>query len=60
VKVAPGSALDFSHRVPRHASAGELGRVIVNSAGKFAFAQRPKIPARFFGVDLCFTAQPFA
>jgi hypothetical protein len=54
--VEPGSALDFSTLVPRHAPAGKFGRVVVSPEGKFAFEKRA-VPARFYGVDLCCTAQ---
>ncbi len=55
--IEPGSALDFSSLVPRHALAGQFGRVIVNSQGKFAFERRAQTAARFYGVNLCFSAQ---
>ena len=54
--VEPGSALDFSDVIFRHQPAGKYGRVIVNQAGKFAFADRPNEAARFYGVNLCFSA----
>ncbi len=54
--VEPGSALDFSSVIPREAPAGKHGRVIVNREGKFAFAARPEEAARFYGVNLCFSA----
>lgn len=54
--IEPDSALDFSQVVPRHTPAGKFGRVIVNSAGKFAFADRPDQAVRFYGVNLCFSA----
>lgn len=54
--IVPGSALDFSNIVPRHTPAGQFGRVIVNQQGKFAFESRAQIPARFYGVNLCFSA----
>ena len=55
--IEAGSALDFSSLVPRHTSAGEFGRVIITPQGKFAFERRAQTPARFYGVNLCFTAQ---
>ncbi len=54
--IEPNSALDFSHVILRHTPAGQFGRVIVNSAGKFAFADRPDEGVRFYGVNLCFSA----
>ncbi|MCU0871847.1 MAG: hypothetical protein MUE50_05835 [Pirellulaceae bacterium] len=54
--IEPDSALDFSQVIPRHTPAGKFGRVIVNSAGKFAFADRPEQGVRFYGVNLCFSA----
>lgn len=55
--IEPGSALDFSSVVPRHKFAGEFGRVVVTPQGKFAFERRAEMPARFYGVNLCFSAQ---
>lgn len=55
--IEPGSALDFSNIVPRHAPAGKWGRIIVNRQGKFAFERRARTPLRFYGVNLCFSAQ---
>lgn len=57
LEIEPGSALDFSRVMPRHTPAGQLGRVIVNPQGKFAYERRPETPARFYGINLCFTAQ---
>ena len=54
--IEPDSALDFSKVIPRHTPAGKFGRVIVNSAGKFAFSDRPDEAVRFYGVNLCFSA----
>jgi hypothetical protein len=55
--IEPGSALDFSGLVPRHTPAGQLGRVIITPQGKFAFERRAQAAARFYGVNLCFSAQ---
>jgi hypothetical protein len=55
--VQPGSALDFSKIVPWHAPAGALGPVIATSDGHMAFAKRPNEPVRWYGVNLCFSAQ---
>ena len=38
--IEPGSALDFSNVLPRHAPAGKFGRLIVTKQGKFAFENR--------------------
>jgi hypothetical protein len=57
VEIEPGSALDFSHITPWHAPAGDLGRVVANAAGQLTFSTRPQDPVRFYGVNLCFTAQ---
>jgi hypothetical protein len=54
--IEAGSALDFSRVMPRHAPAGKFGRVIATRQGKFAFEKRAT-PARFYGVNLCFSAQ---
>ena len=54
--VEAGSALDFSQAIPRHAPAGRYGRVVATRQGKFAFEKRAT-PARFYGVNFCFTAQ---
>lgn len=55
--IEAGSALDFSKVIPREMPAGKFGRVIATADGKFAFAQRPQAPVRFYGVNLCFSAQ---
>ncbi|NLC59574.1 MAG: hypothetical protein GX774_22270 [Armatimonadetes bacterium] len=56
LEIAPGSALDFSQLVPWHAPAGKLGRVVPGPGGTFAFAQEPRKPVRFYGVNFCFSA----
>ncbi len=53
LEVEPGSALDMTFLT--EAPAGKYGRVI-NSGGHFAFADRPDRPVRFYGTNLCFTA----
>jgi hypothetical protein len=55
--IAPGSALDFSTLIRHDAPAGSLGRVIARADGQFAFAQDEHTPRRFYGVNLCFSAQ---
>ncbi len=54
--IEAGSALDFSDLVPWHTPAGAWGRVMINPAGRFAFASRPDTPVRFYGCNLCFSA----
>lgn len=49
----PGSILDFSDF--SDAPAGKYGPVIVRN-GRFVFAGRPDRPVRFYGANLCFTA----
>jgi hypothetical protein len=55
--IEPGSALDFSAIVPWHTPAGSLGRVRAVGGGRLAFERKPDAPARFYGVNLCFSAQ---
>ncbi len=50
-----GSALDFSDRLD--APAGKYGRVVTGSGGRFEFEGRPGDPVRFYGANLCNTAQ---
>lgn len=45
-----GSALDFSGRLD--APAGKYGRVVVRN-GRFVFENRPEVPARFLGANIC-------
>ncbi len=52
--VERGSILDFSGRLD--APAGKHGPV-VNRNGKFSFRDRPETPVRFYGTNLCMTAQ---
>ena len=53
--ILPGSALDFSSLGLADAPAGKYGRVVVRD-GHFAFAKRPDVPRRFYGVNLCASA----
>lgn len=55
--IEPGSALDFSRLGLQDPPAGKHGRVIARSDGQFTFEKRSKIPQRFYGVNLCFSAQ---
>ncbi len=50
-----GSALDFSGRLD--APAGKYGRIIINGDGKFEFENARGVPVRFYGANLCNTAQ---
>ena len=54
--IEPGSALDFSSMGLHDAPAGKNGHVIARSDGTFAFEKKPDTPARFYGVNLCFSA----
>lgn len=56
-EIVAGSALDFSGPIQAEAPAGQHGRIVVNSAGHFAFADQPEQSRRFRGVNLCFSAQ---
>ncbi len=53
--IEPGSALDFSTVLPHHAPAGKYGRVIA-VGDHFEFEKLPGVPQRFYGVNLCGTA----
>lgn len=53
--VEPGSALDWSTMGFTDAPAGKHGRVIANG-DDFAFADQPTKAQRFYGVNLCFSA----
>ena len=56
LEVEPGSALDFSAMGLQDAPAGKHGRVIARPDGTFAFEDDPEQPARFYGVNFCFSA----
>ncbi len=49
-EVRRGSVLDFSDRLD--APAGKYGPVVIRN-GRFEFRDRPGIPARFYGTNLC-------
>ncbi|MBR1608283.1 MAG: hypothetical protein IJ678_01545, partial [Kiritimatiellae bacterium] len=53
--IEPGSALDFTGVVPHHEPAGAFGRVVV-AGDHFEFADLPGVPQRFYGVNVCGTA----
>ena len=53
--VAAGSAMDFSNQGLQDAPAGKYGWV-KNVGSHFEFENRPGVPQRFYGVNLCFGA----
>ena len=53
--IVPGSALDFSTQGWLDAPAGKHGRVVAKGA-HFEFEGLPGKPQRFYGVNLCFSA----
>ena len=53
--IEPGSALDFLSVVPHHTPAGKFGRVVVRG-GHFEFEGLSGVPQRFYGVNVCGTA----
>ncbi len=55
--IEPGSALDFSNLGLSDAPAGKHGWVMAGANGQFAFEDSPKVPRRFYGVNLCFSSQ---
>jgi hypothetical protein len=57
LEIEPGSALDLSGIGGTDSPAGKHGWVIAGQDGQFAFTDSPEIPRRFYGVNLCFTAQ---
>ncbi|MCK6487110.1 MAG: hypothetical protein L6R48_02005 [Planctomycetes bacterium] len=55
--IEPGSALDFAALGLTDGPCGSKGRVIATADGHFAYADEPQKPKRFYGVNLCFSAQ---
>ncbi len=53
--ILAGSALDFSNQGLQDAPAGKYGW-LRNVGGRFEFEKRPGVPQRFYGVNLCFSA----
>lgn len=53
--IAPGGVFDFSALL--HTPAGRYGAIRATPQGHFEFEGRPGIRARFWGVNLCFSAQ---
>ena len=54
-EIVPGSALDFSRFRGTDAPAGNHGRVVARN-GHFEFEGQPGRAQRFYGVNLCFSA----
>lgn len=54
--IVPGSALDWSDQGLCDAPAGKYGPVVVGSGGRLEFRDRPGVPFRIWGVNLCFGA----
>ncbi len=57
LEIVPGSALDLSTQGFVQGPCGAKGRVIATPDGHFAFADEPGRPRRFYGVNLCYSAQ---
>ena len=55
VEIEKGSALDFSTLLGPREPVGKYGRVVVRGA-HFEFEKRPGVPVRFYGVNLCSSA----
>ena len=53
--ILAGSALDFSNQGLQDAPAGKYGWLRC-AGGHFAFERRPDVAPRFYGVNLCFSA----
>ncbi len=54
-EILPGSALDFSSLGLVDAPAGKYGRVVAKGT-HFEFERKPGVAQRFYGVNLCFSA----
>lgn len=52
IDVESGSALDFSEIRGTDAPAGKYGRVLAKGS-HFEFEERPGIPVRFYGINIC-------
>jgi hypothetical protein len=57
LEIVPGSALDLSGLGFVQGPCGTKGRVIATPDGHFAFAKEPGKPQRFYGINLCYSAQ---
>lgn len=60
LEIEPGSALDFSGYHFTDGPCGSKGRVIATADGGFALSSDPKSKKRFYGVNLCYSAQYLA
>ncbi|RRJ98091.1 glycosyl hydrolase family 5 [Opitutaceae bacterium TAV4] len=58
--IIPGSVFDFSFLAGKDAPAGKHGRLVATPDGHFTFEKRPASPVRFWGVNLCFSANYLA
>jgi hypothetical protein len=54
--IEPGSALDFSKLGLQDAPVGKHGWLQAKDDGTFCFEKQPGKPARFYGVNFCFSA----
>ena len=54
LEIEPGSVFDFSGRI--ETPAGKYGPLTTTPQGHFEFAGKPGVRARFWGVNLCFSA----
>jgi hypothetical protein len=57
LEIVPGSALDLRSQGFTAGPCGKKGRVIATPDGHFAFAAEPGKPQRFYGINLCYSAQ---
>src|SRR5262249_27242631 len=60
LEIEAGSALDFSGLGFVDPPAGKHGWVLARPDGQFAFSDSPETARRFYGVNLCFSAQYLA
>lgn len=58
--IAPGSVFDFSTQITQDIPAGKHGPLTVTPDGHFAFEKQPGRSVRFWGVNLCFSANYLA
>ena len=57
LEIVPGSVLDLSGQGFAKGEIGEKDRIVVTKDGHFAKAGSPTKPLRFYGINLCFSAQ---
>ena len=57
LEIAPGSVLDLSGQGFVKGTIGEVDRLVLTKDGHFARAKEPTKPLRFYGINLCFSAQ---